>query len=402
MAKILIVEAESVDRRLAANALKRAGHDVIEASRGARGLKIAVTELPDLVLVDTLLPDMDGGQFVRTLWSNPEVRRPKVIFRAPTVIDAEARSLADSHTGFFMVKRADEEWLCAQVTAALSAPAQVAGIAPSAPAQASDLWRRLTRKLSSRTEKLERQLGELQLQFDKNCKQLDVARRAVDREIKKRRWAEQELSRLSLMLKDQTMLDLGTGLHNRRFLEESLAREESRALRNGEAFAVMIIDIEDLKQLNSRLGHAAGDAVLQSLGEHVQSLVRGEDIVARYGVDEFALLLPRCPEGVVWKRAEKLRDSAGQLAIEHNGKPLGAVSLSVGIGIFPRHGQSGREVLQAATLALKQARQAGKHCTVVGDAYGGATPAGDNSSRTATDNIVPPRDRETRAAGQGV
>ena len=69
MAKILIVEAASVNRRMAAASLKDQGHDVIESSRGARGLKIAHSERPDLVLIDTLLPDMDGGQFVRAAFS---------------------------------------------------------------------------------------------------------------------------------------------------------------------------------------------------------------------------------------------------------------------------------------------------------------------------------------------
>ena len=136
----------------------------------------------------------------------------------------------------------------------------------------------------------------------------------------------------------------------------------------------MMIDIDDLKHVNNSLGHAAGDAVLNALGEHMQALSRGEDIVARYGGDEFALVMAQCPENVIRQRAEKLRQDIGKLAIEYNGQHIGAVTLSVGIGIFPDHGKNGMEVILAADRALTQAKRLGRNCIVVGETEMGAAP----------------------------
>ena len=388
MAKILIVEGASVNRRIAVASLKDEGHDVIESSTGARGLKIAESERPDLVLVDTLLPDMDGGQFVRALRSTPDIVQPQVIFRAPACIDAEGRVLANTENGFFVVKQADTEALLSVVNTALSTPKQAPGTLQSVPALHEGLWRRLVRKLYLRTEQLERLITDLHLRNHNSNKQLKVARSVVDREIQKRLWAEQELTRANPMLKDQALRDIATGLHNRRYLEESLRREESRAQRTNQAFGVMMIDIDDLKHINNMLGHTAGDAVLHALGEHMRSLTRGEDIVARYGGDEFALVMTQCPQSVVRERAEKLRQSAGQLAIEYKGRRIGAVTLSVGIGIFPDHGNSGQDVLHAADMALNRAKRLGRNRTVVGETKTGATAVPANISHAGSTGVV--------------
>src|SRR5258708_35747536 len=118
---------------------------------------------------------------------------------------------------------------------------------------------------------------------------LEVARIALDLEIKKRILAEQELMQANRLLQEQAMRDVVTGLHNRRYLEESLAREESRARRTGQPMAVMRIDVDHVKAFNDTLRHAAGGNVLRAVGRCMASLTRGEDISTRYGGDEFSL-----------------------------------------------------------------------------------------------------------------
>ncbi|MEO8103029.1 MAG: diguanylate cyclase [Betaproteobacteria bacterium] len=379
MAKILIVEGTSANRRAAVASLTNAGHVVIESSRGAVGLKLALSEKPDLILVDTLLPDMDGSRFVRALRATPNVDHPQVIFRAAPCIDAEARDLATHQTGFFVSKRPDAESLCAVVAEALATPKWDPGTPPPQPQSSEGLWQRLTRKLNLRTEQLERLIVDLEARFRKSEKQLKVARAAVDREIQKRLWAERELAHANLRLKDQALRDFATGLHNRRFLEASLRLEVSRARRAGRAFGVVLIDVDNLRQVNLASGHAAGDAVMFALGERLQSLVRGEDIVARYGGDQFALVMTQCPAQVVLARAETLCREVGGLAGGDKEQPLGAVALSVGIGTFPTHGNNGDEVLQAAGHALTLAKRSGGSRIVVGTSEIGAAtsaPAG--------------------------
>ena len=87
-------------------------------------------------------------------------------------------------------------------------------------------------------------------------------------------------------------LDALTGLHNRRFFHETLAREVARAQRYDRRLALVVFDIDDFKAINDKVGHLAGDAVLAQVAERVQSVVRGSDVACRVGGDEFAVILP--------------------------------------------------------------------------------------------------------------
>src|SRR5260221_2439608 len=122
--------------------------------------------------------------------------------------------------------------------------------------------RRMAGTLHRHTANLERMNAQLDRGVAERDAQLEVVRAALNQEIKKRLWAEQELTQANLRLQDQALHDGLTGLYNRRYVEESLVREESRARRSGQSFGVMMIDIDNFKRFNDTLGHAAGDAVL--------------------------------------------------------------------------------------------------------------------------------------------
>jgi diguanylate cyclase (GGDEF)-like protein len=87
-------------------------------------------------------------------------------------------------------------------------------------------------------------------------------------------------------------LDALTGLHNRRYFHETLARECSRAHRYDRKLALVVVDIDDFKSINDRIGHLSGDAVLAAVAERIQSVVRSADVACRVGGDEFAVILP--------------------------------------------------------------------------------------------------------------
>lgn len=214
---------------------------------------------------------------------------------------------------------------------------------------------------------MERRNAELGRAITERDAQLEVARAALDQEIRKRLLAEQELTQANLRLRDQAAHDGLTGLYNRRYLEESLGREESRARRSGQPLGVMMIDIDNFKQFNDTLGHAAGDAVLRAIGHYLLSAARGEDIASRYGGEEFVLVMAKAPQATVRERAEKLRRGVNELEIEYEGQRVGPVTVSVGVGIFPDHGASGQKVLRVADAALYRAKQSGRNCVVIGD-----------------------------------
>ena len=235
-------------------------------------------------------------------------------------------------------------------------------------------------KLRARVAELER----INVQLDRRAatciEQLEVARSALEQEVTKRLWAEKELTQANLRLHDKAMRDALTSLYNRGYLEESLDREESRARRGGKPFGVIMIDIDHFKRCNDQFGHAVGDAVLCAVGQHMLSLARGEDILCRYGGEEFVLVMANASPDTVRERAEKVRLGVQQLKIERDGWSVGPVTVSVGIAMFPDHGKSGSAVLRAADAALYRAKQTGRNCVVAQEAGGSfdTTPRADH------------------------
>jgi diguanylate cyclase (GGDEF)-like protein/PAS domain S-box-containing protein len=160
-------------------------------------------------------------------------------------------------------------------------------------------------------------------------------------------------------LRSQAIRDPLTGLFNRRYMEETLDREIRRAQRHSTSVGVIMFDLDKMKPINDRFGHDAGDLVLKLLGHELLHTFRGEDVACRYGGDEFTIVLPEAALADVWRRAEQMRDAIKRLKITHEGKDLGAITLSIGVAAFPDHGQSGDRILMACDSALYAAKSEG-------------------------------------------
>jgi len=161
-------------------------------------------------------------------------------------------------------------------------------------------------------------------------------------------------------LRNQAIRDALTGLFNRRYLEETLTRELSRARRNRHSVAVMMIDLDHLKLFNDRYGHEAGDVLLHEVGMVLQQNVRVEDVVCRYGGDEFAIVLPDADLQSAARRAQEIADRVKERRIEYRGRPLGESTISVGVAASPEHGDRSDELIRAADQALYAAKRAGR------------------------------------------
>ncbi len=161
-------------------------------------------------------------------------------------------------------------------------------------------------------------------------------------------------------LHHQSVRDGLTGLFNRRYMEESLAREIRRSDRKGQPLSIIMLDVDHFKRINDTFGHDAGDAVLREIGRLLQRYVRGSDIACRYGGEEFTLILPEASLSVTLRRAEQIRAAVKQLNIECSGNLLGALAVSMGVACFPDHGREPETILKAADTALYQAKQQGR------------------------------------------
>jgi diguanylate cyclase (GGDEF)-like protein len=166
--------------------------------------------------------------------------------------------------------------------------------------------------------------------------------------------------RLREVLRGQSIRDPLTGLFNRRFMEESLERELRRAIRGKQQVALLMLDIDHFKRFNDTFGHQAGDALLRALGNLLKENTRGQDVVCRYGGEEFAFVLAGASLDAARKRAELLREDIKQLNAQHGGQLLGAVTLSIGIAVFPDNGDTPEHLLKAADDALYRAKEEGR------------------------------------------
>ncbi len=162
-------------------------------------------------------------------------------------------------------------------------------------------------------------------------------------------------------LRTQSIRDPLTGLFNRRYLMETMMREFSRAMRRHHTVGVIMIDIDHFKVFNDTYGHDAGDVLLQSLSNYLLKSIRGEDLPCRYGGEEFILMLPEATLEDSIKRAEELRKGIAGIKVVHKGITLKDMTVSVGVAVYPEHGDTVEVILKSADLALYRAKQEGRN-----------------------------------------
>jgi diguanylate cyclase (GGDEF)-like protein len=173
--------------------------------------------------------------------------------------------------------------------------------------------------------------------------------------------------RLREKLHDQSIRDPLTGLYNRRFLEATLEQELHRSGRHHTGLGVIMADIDKFKTFNDSFGHTAGDIVLKEVAAMLRRSVRTEDIVCRYGGEEFLVVLPDTTLESVSERAEQVRESIAKLDLQHAGHALGKVTASFGIS-FSQDGVLTPEILlRYADEALYESKRRGCNCVSLSD-----------------------------------
>jgi diguanylate cyclase (GGDEF)-like protein len=172
----------------------------------------------------------------------------------------------------------------------------------------------------------------------------------IVRDISERKKYEELLYR-------QSITDPLTNVYNRRFFMQMLEQEMERTRRNGKPFSIIMFDLDHFKSVNDHFGHAAGDMVLKSVANMIKGRIRKTDCFARWGGEEFIILLPETTVGDAASLAEELRERLSNMALPE----VGRVTASFGVAAY-RPSDTIDTILLRADSMLYEAKAAGRNC----------------------------------------
>ncbi|HZH39405.1 MAG TPA: GGDEF domain-containing protein [Gemmatimonadales bacterium] len=215
--------------------------------------------------------------------------------------------------------------------------------------EARKLWRESTRHRRALVRELGRDVGARVALLDYL---LNVRGEAIDATIVDR----SELGSLHHL----AISDVLTDLYDRRYFDQALRRETERCRRYGTPVSVLLLDLDDFKDVNDRFGHQAGDEVLRQMGDLIRAHVRGADIPCRVGGDEFAIILTGTPQPEALRMAQRLRVGVAAWFSTHevHGQMLN-LTMSGGVATMPLDADDDEELYAGADLALYEAKRRG-------------------------------------------
>ncbi|HUK95258.1 MAG TPA: diguanylate cyclase [Gaiellaceae bacterium] len=163
-------------------------------------------------------------------------------------------------------------------------------------------------------------------------------------------------------LQEEARVDPKTGLFNARYFTSALNEELARAARFERPLSLVMADLDLLRDINNTYGHLAGDAVLQGIAEVFRAQLRHYDVPARFGGEEFAILLPETPPDQALEIAERIRRAVAERTfdVETSSEPIRA-TVSIGVAGFPRDGADGNDLIHEADLAVYRAKLQGRN-----------------------------------------
>jgi diguanylate cyclase (GGDEF)-like protein len=298
---ILVADDEPINRSLIQRRLERAGYRVLTAENGREAVERTLALLPDLVILDVMMPVMDGLEACHRIKADEATRDIPVIFlSARDETDVKVKGLLLGANDYISKPFKSEE-LLARVDVAM--------------------------RLKHERDRL-----------------LESAAEAR---------AHAELAQ------ERAVTDALTGLLNRYGLQRSLVREHAEARRYERPLACLMIDLDNFKSINDTHGHNAGDAALQQVATILIEAVRRSDMVFRYGGEEFLALLPETDLEGAAALGEKIREAASA-RLFGDGQHVFMLTLSVGVASL-WNGESGNDMIARADLALYHAKEMGRN-----------------------------------------
>jgi diguanylate cyclase (GGDEF)-like protein len=209
---------------------------------------------------------------------------------------------------------------------------------------------------------LARTFNEMTTRLTDNAAALEASHVQVERANERLMQQNDELQRVNEVLEQLSITDGLTKLHNHRYFQEALVHECKRTDRTQRSLALVLIDIDNFKDWNDRFGHATGDEILRRMANVMSELIRETDLLARYGGDEFALLMANCDAEGAFVMAEKIRASiAGSRFLLMPPSERQIVTVSIGVA---QYSGDRRRFFNRADQALYCAKESGRDCVV--------------------------------------
>lgn len=277
--RVLVVDDERAMRGVLSAILKEAGHEVLEAADGQQGFEMAVEYRPQIMIVDWMMPGMNGIELIRALRETHVGRGIYVLLLTAIEDDGALVDAFEAGADDFMSKPLRPKVLAARLRAG-------------------------------------QRVIKLQQEVEKDREEI-------------RRFAA-ELAVTNSKLQQVALTDFLTGFPNRRYAMGRLQQEWAACQRNGHPLSCMVVDVDLFKQVNDVYGHDAGDAVLKSIANALKQAVRTEDVICRVGGDEFLIICPDSDLQSALVVGERLRAAVSGMDIVV-GKNTIHSSLSVGV-----------------------------------------------------------------------
>jgi diguanylate cyclase (GGDEF)-like protein len=316
---VLVVDDDDSARLIARASLEHAGLAVEEAANGREGVDAFERLRPDLVLMDVLMPEMDGFAACAAIRSLPGGGPVPVLMM----------------TGLDDVESIRKAYLAGATDFTTK------------PIQGTILGHRANYLIRAG-----RAFGDLH--------RAEAENRALLQALSRK---NEELERFNEALWDQAIHDGLTGLYNYRYFQEALSREIARSTRHGKPLSLILLDVDSFKLYNDEHGHQVGDDALRSIGEILLQRIRKSDIAARYGGDEFVVLLPEVGLEHGMQIAEALREAiAGHPFHGRETQPRGNITASFGMAVYPEDGSDPCSLIREADRTMYLAKQAGGNC----------------------------------------
>lgn len=336
---VIIAEDSRFLRKATELILSKSGFTVLCAQDGRETLDMAFEHRPDAIVLDLMMPKMNGVEVIRALKANAATSSIPVVVLSALAQENDRKIIHEGAAAYYEKSRLIPELLADIVKEAIDDANKKEGAATRSYPGPDD--ERETLKASSGSHReYEQQLFEKLIDLNN---ELMLAQRKLAE-------ANEELERRAA--KDEL-----TGLANRRKVAEEFEKLAALASRQKKHLALALLDIDNFKAINDRFGHPTGDAVLKAMGDVLLKSFRVEDIVGRWGGEEFIIVLYDCSKDKAAQRLDSLRKSFSRqnFGLDH------PVTFSAGIALYPGDGAVLGQLCRSADTALYAAKRQGRN-----------------------------------------